>query len=117
MKCAWLLLAMGCSSPSAPVPQDRPVTNDVVIDAAVALPRDPPPAPVGDLPIECGIYKALAAKLARCTQLGPQRALLEQQFETSWKAWTVLPQTERAGVAAGCRVGADALRVAVAPCT
>jgi hypothetical protein len=116
VKTVVLVLVIACSSSSAPVPPPTPAS-----DAAVApLPPDPAPAAVGGsadpLPVECGLYKALAGKLAHCEQLGPQRALLENQFETSWKAWTALPRTERAGVAAGCRAAADALRVALAPC-
>jgi hypothetical protein len=82
----------------------------------VAAQPDPKPEPVGDLPAECGLYKALVARLARCERLGPQRALLEKQFEASWKAWAVLPQNERGGVAAGCRAGADAVRAATVSC-
>jgi hypothetical protein len=87
-----------------------------VPDARPVAP-DPAPAPAGDLPVECGLYKALVGKLATCEQLGPQRGLLERQFETSWKAWAELPQAERAGVAAGCRAAADAVRAAASgPC-
>ncbi len=113
MKLVAFLLVLGCSSSS---PQTT-TSNEDKAGESTPLPPDPPPEAVGDLPVECGIYKALAGKLSRCEQLGPQRTLLEGQFETSWKAWTALPQTERGGVAAGCRAAADALRAALAPCS
>ena len=107
----WLLLVVACSSSERPTPPDKPPIAD-----AAPLPPDPPPEAVGDLPVECGIYKALAGKLARCEQLGPQRRVLIEQFDTSWKAWSQLPKGDRAGVAAGCRAAADALKVALTGC-
>jgi len=107
----YVLLVAGCSSssrPPPPVPDDAPVARP--------LPPDPPPLPVGDLPTECGVYKALAGKLARCDRLGPQRGLLERQFDTSWKALQSIPVDERNGIGAACKAAADGLRVALAPC-
>ena len=105
-----LLVACG-SDATAPAP-DKPAPPD-----ARVIGPDPVPLPVGDLPVECGMYKAMVQRLARCETLGPQRGLLEQQFETSWKAWSLLPRNERANVVAGCRAAADALRAAAAgPC-
>lgn len=109
---AWLVLAiLGCSSSERPAPRDKPPAAD-----AAPLPPDPPPDDVGDLPVECGVYKALAGRVARCEQLGPQRRVLLEQFDTSWKAWSLLPRTDRDGVAAGCRAAADALKVALVGC-
>jgi hypothetical protein len=108
----WAVVLLAACGSGPPPPRERRP------DAAITpLPPDPAPVPVGDLPVECGIYKALAGKVAACEQLGPQRKLLQDQFETSWKAWTSLPQTERGGVAAGCRAAADALRAALVPCS
>jgi hypothetical protein len=107
----FVMLA-ACSGNDPPPPRTKPP----VPDARPATP-DPPPDLTGDLPVECGLYKALVGKLAGCHQLGPQRGLLEKQFETSWKAWATLPQSERAGIAVGCRAAADAVRAAAAgPC-
>lgn len=109
---ALIVMLIACSGDPPPAPRAKPPTPD----ARPAVP-DPPPDPSGDLPVECGLYKALVGKLARCEQLGPQRGLLERQFETSWKAWSVLPQSERGGIAAGCRAASDAVRAAAAgPC-
>lgn len=105
------LIACGSSTEPAPAP-DKPAPVD-----ARAIGPDPAPVPVGDLPPECGLYKAMVARLAQCVALGPQRDLLEKQFSTSWKAWSQLPPAERATVAVGCRAGADAVRAAAAgPC-
>lgn len=105
------VFGIACSSPPPP-PKEKPPLPD-----ARPVARDPEPAPVADLPIECGLYKALVAKLATCEQLGPQRDLLVDQFETSWKAWSELPADQRGNVAAGCRAGADAVRAAASgPC-
>jgi hypothetical protein len=82
----------------------------------LAAQPDPKPDPVGDLPVECGLYKALVGRMSRCEALGPQRALLEKQFETSWKAWSALPQSERAGVSTSCKAAADAVRAATVSC-
>ncbi|MBA2539975.1 MAG: hypothetical protein H0V17_10100 [Deltaproteobacteria bacterium] len=109
---ALIAMLAACAGEDPPPPRVKPP----IADARPAVP-DPPPDPVGDLPVECGLYKALVRKLAGCEQLGPQRGLLETQFETSWKAWSVLPQSERGGIAAGCRAAADAVRAAAAgPC-
>ncbi len=109
--CRSLLVLLACGSEPAPPPRDKPTPPD-----ARGIGPDPAPAPVGDLPVECGVYKALVGRMARCEQLGPQRALLEEQFETSWKAWSALPQSDRAGVAASCRAAADAVRAATVYC-
>lgn len=107
-----LMLLVACGSDPPPAPPDKPTPPD-----ARAIGPDPAPAPVGDLPVECGVYKALVGRLAGCETLGPQRGLLEKQFETSWKAWSTLPQNERGNVAIGCRAAADAVRAAAAgPC-
>ncbi len=105
------MLITACGGEPPPPPQDKPVPPDAreIVD--------PPPADVGELPKECGIYKALVVRLASCESLGPQRGLLEKQFDTSWKAWTGLPKTEHGNIAAGCRAAADAVRAAAAgPC-
>jgi len=107
-----LACVLACGADPPPPPVDRPPPPD-----ARAVGPDPAPEPVGDLPPECGLYKALVGRLARCESLGPQRALLEQQFARSWQAWSQLPQGERATVAAGCRAAADAVRAAAGgPC-
>ncbi len=107
-----LIALIACGSEPPPAPRDKPTPPD-----ARALGPDPAPLPVGDLPVECGLYKALVGRLAGCEILGPQRGLLENQFETSWKAWSVLPPNDRGNVAAGCRAAADAVRAAAAgPC-
>lgn len=106
---SWLIAVIACGAEPAPPPRDKATPPD-----ARAISPDPAPAPVGDLPVECGVYKALVGRLAGCETLGPQRGLLEKQFETSWKAWSALPQTERGNVAAGCRAAADAVRAAAA---
>ncbi len=112
ISCVLASALLGCGSSRRSPPHAH--------DAAVArpLPPDPPPAPVGDLPAECGVYKALADRLAKCDSLGPQRALLSKQFETSWQAWQTLPREKRDTIAivAGCKAGAAALRVALASC-
>jgi hypothetical protein len=108
----WLALLLGCSSSSErPSPPDKPPIAD-----AAPLPPDPPPEDVGDLPVECGVYKAVAGKVARCEQLGPQRRVLLEQFDSSWKAWSQLPKADRPGVATACRAAADALKVALVGC-
>ena len=107
-----LLLVVGCGSEPAPPPRDKPTPPD-----ARQLGPDPTPLPVGDLPPECGLYKALVGRLASCDTLGPQRGLLEKQFDTSWKAWSALPQTERKTIASACKAAADAVRAAAGgPC-
>jgi len=107
-----LLGVIACGSEPPPPPRDRPALPD-----ARTLGPDPPPMPVGDLPVECGLYKALVGRLATCDTLGPQRGLLEKQFETSWKSWSVLPQSERTTIATACKAAADAVRAAAGgPC-
>jgi hypothetical protein len=113
VKALLFLFVVACSSSDAPPPRER--TPRDAGRVATRLP-DPKPEPSGDLPAECGLYKALVGRMARCEHLGPQRGLLERQFETSWKAWAALPQTERTGVAASCRAAADAVRAAIVYC-
>jgi hypothetical protein len=115
VKRLWLLALVACSSSSDERPTRERPPRDGGQRVVTAQP-DPSPEPVGELPVECGLYKALVRRLARCEQLGPQRAVLERQFETSWKAWSALPQTERANVAIGCKAGADAVRAATVSC-
>lgn len=114
LRIAFLACVLACgSSSSPPPPKDKPAPAD-----AHVIGPDPAPVDVGDLPPECGLYKAMVSRLSQCEVLGPQRDLLEKQFSLSWKAWAQLPPTERATVAIGCRAGADAVRAAAAgPCS
>lgn len=113
MRLLLVLALVACSSSSDDgARRERPRRERVVI----ATHPDPKPEAVGDLPVECGLYKALVGRMSRCEALGPQRALLEKQFESSWKAWSALPQTERAGVATSCKAAADAVRAATVSC-
>ena len=114
MKAVVLLLVVACSSSSDAPPRRERTPRDAG-PVARNLP-DPKPEPSGDLPVECGLYKALVGRMARCEQLGPQRALLERQFETSWKAWSAMPQADRASVATSCKAAADAVRAATVYC-
>lgn len=115
MKLLLVITLVACSSSSDDGARRERGQRDGSQRVLAAQP-DPKPEPVADLPVECGLYKALVARMSRCEALGPQRALLEKQFETSWKAWSALPQSERGGAATSCKAAADAVRAATVSC-
>lgn len=75
---------------------------------------------VGDLPAECGDYKAMIDKLAACDQLpAAARDALKQSFDAMAQQWSKgAPSADaKQTMATACKQGADAVRqVATTPC-
>jgi hypothetical protein len=73
-----------------------------------------PPAPAGDLPAECGDYKAMIEKLASCDKMPQQsRDALKQGFDAMSQGWAnvgSMPAEAKKAMADGCKQGTDALK-------
>jgi len=81
---------------------------------------DKPMAAGGDLPAECGDYKAAIEKLASCDKL-PQasRDALKTSFDTmanSWKDFGSMPAEAKKAAADACKQAADAVNQAAQVC-
>lgn len=75
-------------------------------------------APLPNLPVECGLYKAAIERLAQCDAV-PQvsRDAMKQAFDQASAGWAALPAAEAQALAAACKAGADAIDVSFAACS
>lgn len=80
-------------------------------------PEEAKPAAAGDLPAECGDYKAAIDALAKCDKL-PQatRDALKQSFDQTSAAWANVPAEGRAALGTACKSAADAVKQSAAAC-
>jgi hypothetical protein len=72
-----------------------------------------PAAGGGDLPAECGEYKAMIDKLASCDKM-PQasRDALKQSYDSTSAAWASVPAEGKAALSTACKAAADATKQA-----
>jgi hypothetical protein len=71
----------------------------------------------GDLPAECGEYKAAIEALAKCDKLPQQtRDALKQSYEQTSTAWASVPAEGKAALATACKSAADAVKQSAAAC-
>ncbi len=71
----------------------------------------------GDLPAECGEYKAAIEALAKCDKLPQQtRDALKQSYEQTSTAWASIPAEGKAALATACKSAADAVKQSAAAC-
>jgi curli biogenesis system outer membrane secretion channel CsgG len=76
-----------------------------------------PVAAAGDLPAECGEYKAAIEKLATCDKLPQQtRDALKQSYEQTSTAWASVPAEGKAALATACKSAADAVKQSATAC-
>ncbi len=77
----------------------------------------PVAAAAGDLPAECGEYKAAIEALSKCEKL-PQatRDALKQSYEQTSAAWANVPAEGRAALGTACKSAADAVKQSAAAC-
>ncbi len=74
-------------------------------------------AAAGDLPAECGEYKAAIEALAKCDKLPQQtRDALKQSYEQTSTAWAAVPAEGKAALATACKSAADAVKQSAAAC-
>ncbi len=74
-------------------------------------------AAAGDLPAECGEYKAAIEALAKCDKLPQQtRDALKQSYEQTSTAWASVPAEGKAALATACKSAADAVKQSAAAC-
>ena len=74
-------------------------------------------AAAGDLPAECGEYKAAIEALAKCDKLPQQtRDALKQSYEQTSTAWASVPAEGKAALATACKAAADAVKQSAAAC-
>ena len=80
-------------------------------------PEETKPATAGELPAECGEYKAAIEALAKCDKL-PQatRDALKQSYEQTSAAWASVPAEGRAALGTACKSAADAVKQSAAAC-
>ena len=96
-----------------------PVAADPVSGSAAAA--DPAAAggaaAAGDLPAECGEYKAAIEALAKCDKLPQQtRDALKTSYEQTSTAWASVPAEGKAALATACKSAADAVKQSAAAC-
>lgn len=74
-------------------------------------------AAAGDLPAECGEYKAAIEALAKCDKLPQQtRDALKTSYEQTSTAWASVPAEGKAALATACKSAADAVKQSAAAC-
>lgn len=74
-------------------------------------------AAAGDLPAECGEYKAAIEALAKCDKLPQQtRDALKQSYEQTSTAWASVPAEGKAALATACKSAADAVKQSATAC-
>jgi hypothetical protein len=80
-------------------------------------PEEPKPVTAGDLPAECGEYKAAIDALAKCEKL-PQatRDALKQSYDQTSTAWASVPAEGKAALGTACKAAADAVKQSAAAC-
>ena len=102
-ECDW-----GVAAPAAAAPEGS---------AAAPEGSAAPAAAAGDLPAECGEYKAAIEALAKCDKL-PQatRDALKQSYEQTSAAWASVPAEGRAALGTACKSAADAVKQSAAAC-
>ena len=82
-----------------------------------AKPTEATPIAAGDLPAECGEYKAAIEKLATCDKLPQQtRDALKQSYEQTSTAWASVPAEGKAALATACKSAADAVKQSATAC-
>ncbi len=108
--------------PVAKPTEDKPAdTKPADTKPADTKPADTKPAePIaaaGDLPAECGEYKAAIEKLATCDKLPQQtRDALKQSYEQTSTAWASVPAEGKAALATACKSAADAVKQSATAC-
>lgn len=77
----------------------------------------PTEAKAGELPAECGEYKAAIEALAKCDKL-PQatRDALKQSYDQTSAAWASVPAEGKAALGTACKSAADAVKQSAAAC-
>jgi hypothetical protein len=86
------------------------VAEDKVADPKAPDPVTPDNKATGDLPAECGEYKAMIDKLAACEKMPKEsRDSLKQAYDASATAWANVPAEGKAQLATTCKQGAEAL--------
>ncbi len=75
---------------------------------SAARPADVAP---GELPKECGEWKAMIDKLATCEKMPEaQRKVMKDAYLEASKTWDGLPPDGRAALAQSCKAGAEAIQ-------
>jgi hypothetical protein len=84
---------------------------------AETKPEETTPATAGELPAECGEYKAAIEALATCDKL-PQatRDALKQSYDQTSAAWASVPAEGKAALGTACKSAADAVKQSAAAC-
>jgi hypothetical protein len=102
MKCANKAMGMGAmGGPEGAKPAEG---GDKPAEGAA------PAAGGGDLPKECGDWKAAVEKLASCDKMPEaQRKAMKDAFDQASGAWANLPAEGKAALAQSCKAGADAI--------
>ena len=101
-------------------PVTKPVegeTKPAETKPAETKPAETTPATAGDLPAECGEYKAAIEALAKCDKL-PQatRDALKQSYEQTSAAWATVPAEGKAALGTACKSAADAVKQSATAC-
>lgn len=80
-------------------------------------PEETKPVAAGDLPAECGEYKAAIEALAKCDKL-PQatRDALKQSYDQTSAAWATIPAEGKAALGTACKSAADTVKQSAAAC-
>jgi hypothetical protein len=96
-------------------PADKPAETKP--DETKPTETKPTEAKAGDLPAECGEYKAAIEALAKCDKL-PQatRDALKQSYEQTSTAWATVPAEGKAALGTACKSAADAVKQSAAAC-
>ncbi len=114
---AMTLGAAGCKKKAAEESKDPAMKTDEKTGSAMADVKKPDDkkadtvplaaAVNGDLPAECGAYKAAMDKLMACDKAKAAAAPMKDAFDKSWAAFQATPASSRGTLGAACKAAAD----------